>query len=471
MTTSGQILMIRQRAAKWPSRGSLPWPLSIALKWLPGLHDPGPPRLWRIGYALTACFAVALGGLAGLWLVALALLGHPRFPRSGVISLHDAVGVAQLVFASVAGAGALVALVTAYRRQRVAEAATALDKERWQVSAAHDRTQLLNERFTTIAAQLGDDHAAVRLAGVHAMAGLADDWVENRQTCVDVLCAYLRMPYEPDPGPQAPAAQRLAFQGSRQARHTVIRVISAHLRQDAAVSWQGLSFDFSGVVFDAADFIGAVFSGGKVSFHGAAFAGGDVNFAEAEFSGSQVNFAGASFSGGKVHFDGAKFTVGSIIFATARFSDGELRFSDTKFSGSKLTFARAEFSDGEVTFGGSDFSGGEIIFSGAEFCGAKLTFSTVLSGGEMSFFRANFSGGEVSFYGAVFSGGEADFTAARFSDGKIDFGAASFPEVRSAFAKQCSQELRSTSANHSTGLIRPRLAGTPPRLESGFLRR
>jgi hypothetical protein len=26
------------------------------------------------------------------------------------------------------------------------------------------------------------------------MAGLADDWEENRQACADVLCAYLRMP-------------------------------------------------------------------------------------------------------------------------------------------------------------------------------------------------------------------------------------------------------------------------------------
>jgi hypothetical protein len=35
------------------------------------------------------------------------------------------------------------------------------------------------------------------------MAGLPDDWEANRQTCVDVLCAYLRMPYKPDPGPDA----------------------------------------------------------------------------------------------------------------------------------------------------------------------------------------------------------------------------------------------------------------------------
>jgi hypothetical protein len=29
------------------------------------------------------------------------------------------------------------------------------------------------------------------------MAGLAHDWTEGRQTCIDVLCAYLRMPLHP----------------------------------------------------------------------------------------------------------------------------------------------------------------------------------------------------------------------------------------------------------------------------------
>lgn len=32
------------------------------------------------------------------------------------------------------------------------------------------------------------------------MAGLDDDLKQHGQTCVDVLCAYLRFPYDPDPG-------------------------------------------------------------------------------------------------------------------------------------------------------------------------------------------------------------------------------------------------------------------------------
>jgi hypothetical protein len=118
------------------------------------------------------------------------------------------------------------------------------------------RARTLNERFAAAAEQLGSDKPAVRLAGVYAMAGLADDWEENRQVCVDVLCAYLRMPYKPDPGSDAPEPQRLAFQASREVRHTVIRVLTAHLKKDVAVSWQGLNFDFTGVVFDGGDFTG-----------------------------------------------------------------------------------------------------------------------------------------------------------------------------------------------------------------------
>jgi hypothetical protein len=68
-------------------------------------------------------------------------------------------------------------------------------REQLDRTLAEERTRTLNERFATAAEQLGSDKPAVRLAGVYAMAGLADDWEENRQTCVHVPCAYLRMPW------------------------------------------------------------------------------------------------------------------------------------------------------------------------------------------------------------------------------------------------------------------------------------
>jgi len=39
------------------------------------------------------------------------------------------------------------------------------------------------------------------------------------------------------------------------------------------VSWQGLNFDFTGVVFDGGNFTSAEFTGGEVSFDGAMFLG------------------------------------------------------------------------------------------------------------------------------------------------------------------------------------------------------
>jgi hypothetical protein len=80
----------------------------------------------------------------------------------------------------------------------------------------------MNERFATAPDLLGSDKPPeVRLAGVYAMAGLADDWEANRQTCVDVLCAYLLTPYEPDPGQDAPEPKRLAFQANRGGSHAL----------------------------------------------------------------------------------------------------------------------------------------------------------------------------------------------------------------------------------------------------------
>ena len=105
------------------------------------------------------------------------------------------------------------------------------ESDQLKQTLAEQRTRTLNERFATAEGRLGSDkRAAVRLAGAYAMSGLADDWPENRQTCVDVLCAYLRLPYESDPGDDAPVGKRLEYQASREVRRTVIRVISTHLR-------------------------------------------------------------------------------------------------------------------------------------------------------------------------------------------------------------------------------------------------
>ena len=378
--------------------------------------DRGEARLWHLGTALAVSFTVAVVGLAGLAGLAWVLLGAAGYRHHGAPALKDTIGVLQLVFATVAGAGALVALIVAYRRQKIAEA-----------DSVHDRTRVFNERFTAIAAQLGDVQPAVRLAGVHAMAGLADDWKQNRQTCVDVLCAYLRLPYDPDPGQDATPAERTAYRADREVRHTIIRLIGAHLRAGAAVSWQGLNLDFTGVVFDGGDFAGVRFSGGLVLFDGAEFSGGAVSFDHALFSVGAVSFDHALFSGGAVSFDGAAFSAGRVSFEGAKFSGSLVSFGRAVFSGGAVSFSLAVFSGSLVSFGGAKFSDSLVLFDGAKFSGGTVGFRNAeFRGGLVLFDSAEFSGGTVSFDVTAFSGGTVDFRSAEFSGGQVSFDQVSF---------------------------------------------
>jgi hypothetical protein len=217
-----------------------------------------------------------------------------------------------------------------------------------------EEDKAFTDRYAAAAEHLGHGKAAVRLAGVYALARLADDWEPHRQTCIDVLCAYLRMPYDPEsPEP-----------GEREVRLTVIRLIRDHLRPTARVSWSGRDLDFTGTVFDGGDFSGTTFSGAAVDFSGTTF------------SGAAVDFSGTTFSGGTVDFSGTTFSGGTVDFSGTTFSGGTVDFSGTTFSGGTVDFSGAEFSGGTVDFSGARFSGGTVDFSGARFSGGTVNLSS-----------------------------------------------------------------------------------------------
>src|ERR1700761_5124146 len=204
---------------------------------LPWRRDRGGSQLAPIWLALGGTLALAVVVAAVVTWLGLRALHFEEFKPERKLSAATLYDLLKVAFAVAAGIGGVVALVTSYRRQRIGEFAERRESAR-----------LFNERFTTAAGQLGDESLQVRLAGVYAMAGLADDWPERRQTCVDVLCAYLQMPFGDAPGEDAPAPERQAFEGGRRVRHTVIRVIIAHLqpkgrRAAAAQDWRGLDLD------------------------------------------------------------------------------------------------------------------------------------------------------------------------------------------------------------------------------------
>ncbi|MGO1052058.1 hypothetical protein [Crossiella sp. CA198] len=92
----------------------------------------------------------------------------------------------------------------AVRRQRAIEAGLGLQAE----TAADVRYDAAEKRITELrtkaADQLGPDKAPVRLNGLDALARLAESNADHRQMIVDVLCAYLRMPYPAPPQDEPP---------------------------------------------------------------------------------------------------------------------------------------------------------------------------------------------------------------------------------------------------------------------------
>ncbi|MEU9214826.1 pentapeptide repeat-containing protein [Streptomyces sp. NPDC048415] len=305
--------------------------------------------------------------------------------------------------------GAVLAGLYAYRKQLLAEG----DAHRADASQ-------LADRYTTAAEQLGHDQAAVRLAGVYALVRLADDWAEQRQVCIDVLCAYLRMPYEPDHTAQGHKA------GEREVRQTIIRVIRDHLQDpEARTAWCRNNFNFTGAVFDGGSFSTSHFQG-TVHFGGAWFTGGTVDFDRATFSGGTVSFADATFSGGTVHFRLSTFSGSTVYFDRATFSGGTVNFTRAAFSGGTVNFTRAAFSGGTISFGGAAFSGGTVDFNRATFSGMASFFGATFSGGTVNFGGATFTDGTVNFGDATFSGGTVNFTRAAFSGGTVNFRDATF---------------------------------------------
>jgi hypothetical protein len=65
----------------------------------------------------------------------------------------------------------------------------------------------MTELYGKVANQLGSDKALVRLAGLCALERFAQDNADQRQAMVNIVCAYLRMPYQPGEPADEPAVR------------------------------------------------------------------------------------------------------------------------------------------------------------------------------------------------------------------------------------------------------------------------
>lgn len=214
----------------------------------------------------------------------------------------------------------------------------------------------------------------MRLGGLYALERLAQDNPGQRKTIVNVVCAYLRMPYTlPDGLPEDQVntveitAQHQERLQEREVRLTAQRLLTMHLRPvDAAYPvdtfWADVDLDLTGAVLINLDLRfcclrKATFTEAKpagiAAVAGAKFTG-DVRFDRTEFTGDtwfhgtefigDARFRGAKFASG-VWFDKAKFDR-LAMFDGATFA-GEVRFNGTEFTGN-ATFGGTAFSEASV---------------------------------------------------------------------------------------------------------------------------
>ncbi|WP_190394217.1 pentapeptide repeat-containing protein [Nocardiopsis quinghaiensis] len=356
---------------------------------VPGAREEPAPRLWP---HILGAWVVTVGGVCATSLGILWFLGFPEIDRPDQIPVTALDAIATRAFAVVAGLSGIALLVIAYHRQRNNNQ----ENLRARKAAEREDVKLFNDRFTAAYTELGGGHAAVRLGAVHALAHLADDAPDRelRQTCIDVLCAYVRMPYGADPGSGAERAvehgsllllsgqegtarqsdedhaRRLESASFREVRHSILRVVSDRLRQADSL-WQGHNFDFTGAAFDGGHFRRLDLVSGRLNFDEARFNGGEVDFRYSRFGRATVSFRRAHFNGGTVNFRHVRLSGRHHGLPGGRGGDPEA----VRLQGTHVDFAKARFDGAEVLFHDSRFEEGGASFHRSEFVAGSVEFT------------------------------------------------------------------------------------------------
>ena len=288
-------------------------------------------KLWRSPLAWTFLASVLLLLGVGGW-----LLTDPATSRSDALKTGGLAG------------GAIVALYALWlndRRRRVEERRQDIERRRHELEsqrAEQDRERVADERFAKAVELLGHAADQVRVGALHALAGLARSRPEYTQTVLDVLCSYLRRPFDhpryrkSDDDEGSPEEER-----ELTVRLTAQRLVVGLLPPASDASAQSFDLDLTGATLEYFDL-----SKRRV---------GDLWLRYASLY-SSTNLSGTVFTG-KAYFTGAGTGSGRLIgmfrCKGARF-EGHAWFSGTGFA-ELADFTNTTFA-GPTTFKDAKFA-------------------------------------------------------------------------------------------------------------------
>ena len=285
------------------------------------------------------------------------------------------------------------------------------------------------ERYLKAVELLDSAHSYTRLGGVHALVALADEYLADQalqaeekhtegQRIVDVLCAYIRAPFDlafrydelsqdkPNPhsayreNRQEFSVHRAELLAEAKVRQRALQEIHRRLRHFpqgdrrnyVEGSWSGFEYDFSNSVFFYPVDMKDSWYQNSVDFSGCTY------YTSAEFSGSTYErsayFCDSTyydwvFFNNSTYFGDAQWS-GSAYHDSARFSwsvyYGEVSFHDSVYGGS-VFFDQSLYYD-EVLFYSSNYRS-EAGFGGSLYRGSVFVSDSVFEGA-------------VSLYGSVF---------------------------------------------------------------------
>ena len=285
------------------------------------------------------------------------------------------------------------------------------------------------ERFLKAVELLSSVHSYTRLGAVHALVALADEYLADKslseeekhtegQRIVDVLCAYIRSPFDLAFRYDELSQDKPSPHGSYRENHHEFSVHRAELLAEAKVrqralqeihrrlhhfpqgdrrsyvegSWSGFEYDFSNSVFFYPVDMKDSWYQNSVDFSGCTY------YTSAEFSGSTYErsayFCDSTyydwvFFNNSTYFGDAQWS-GSAYHDSARFSwsvyYGEVSFHDSVYGGS-VFFDQSLYYD-EVLFYSSNYRS-EAGFGGSLYRGSVFVSDSVFEGA-------------VSLYGSVF---------------------------------------------------------------------
>lgn len=300
------------------------------------------PLLWT--FVTSVVLLIAVGG----W-----LLSDPATSRSEALKTG---GIA---------AGAVVALYALWlndRRRRVEERRQEIERQRQELElrrADQDRDRVSDERFAKAVELLGHEADQVRVGALHALAGLAKGRETYTQTVLDILCSYLRRPFDHpryeagarvdrDPKDVTPEQDR-----ELQVRLTAQRLIVELLPPADSPGKVGYDLDLTGAVLEYFDLSGRKI-GKLLMRHSGLYS--STNFSRCVFLGPAYLTASGTSEGRAV----GKFRCRDTRFEQRAWFSGVSFSEDTDFGGTvfagETSFKEAVFAK-DADFGGAEFHG------------------------------------------------------------------------------------------------------------------